>query len=54
MNKAQQPTMYIQNSSKFPDFNRDSPLQNCNGLISLKLAIAHFAYISPLQTSELI
>jgi len=36
--------MYIQNRRDSGKFNVCSPLQNCNGLISLKPAIAYFAY----------
>ena len=36
--------MYIQNRRDSSKFNGCSPLQNCNGLISLKPAIAYFAY----------
>jgi len=37
-------TMYIQNRRDSSKFNGCSPLQNCNGLIGLKSAIAYFAY----------
>lgn len=37
-------TMYIQNRRNSSKFNGCSPLQNCSVLISLKLAIAYFAY----------
>src|SRR5690554_8224643 len=36
--------MYIQNRRNSSKFYGCSPLQNCNGLISLKPAIAYFAY----------
>ena len=36
--------MYIQNRRSSSNFNGCSPLQNRNGLISLKPAIAYFAY----------
>ena len=36
--------MYIQNRRDSSNFKGCSPLQNCNGLISLKPAIADFAY----------
>ncbi len=36
--------MYIQNRRNSSKFNGYSPLQNCNGLIGLKPAIAYFAY----------
>ena len=36
--------MYIQNRRDSSNSNGCSPLQNCNGLISLKPAIAYFAY----------
>ena len=36
--------MYIQNRRDSNKFKGCSPLQNCNGLISLKPAIAYFAY----------
>ena len=36
--------MYMQNRRDSSKFNGCSPLQNRNGLISLKPAIAHFAY----------
>ncbi len=36
--------MYIQNRRDSSKFNGCSPLQNCNGLIGLKPAIAYFAY----------
>ena len=36
--------MYIQNRRDSSKFNSCSPLQNCSGLISLKPAIAYFAY----------
>ena len=42
--KQQQVTMYIQNRRNSSKFNGCSPLQNRNGLISLKPAIAYFAY----------
>ena len=41
--------MYIQNRRNSSKFNGCSPLQNRNGLISLKLAIAHFAYTKRYQ-----
>ena len=40
--------MYIQNRRNSSKFKGCSPLQLCNGLISLKPAIAYFAYICPL------
>ena len=36
--------MYIQNRRNSSKFNGCSPLQNRNGLIGLKPAIAYFAY----------
>jgi hypothetical protein len=36
--------MYIQNRRNSSKFSSCSPLQNCNGLIGLKPAIAYFAY----------
>ena len=36
--------MYIQNRRNSSKFKGCSPLQYCNGLISLKPAIAYFAY----------
>lgn len=36
--------MYIQNRRDSSNFKGCSPLQNCNGLISLKPAVAYFAY----------
>ena len=36
--------MYIQNRRNSSKFKGCSPLQNCNGLISLKPEIAYFAY----------
>jgi hypothetical protein len=36
--------MYIQNRRNSSKFKGCSPLQNCNGLISLKPTIAYFAY----------
>jgi hypothetical protein len=36
--------MYIQNRRDSTKFSGCSPLQLCNGLISLKPAIAYFAY----------
>ena len=36
--------MYIQNRRNSSKFEGSSPLQNCNGLIGLKPAIAYFAY----------
>ena len=36
--------MYIQNRRNSSKFNGFSPLQNCNGLMCLKPAIAYFAY----------
>ena len=44
MNKSLHPTQYIQNRRNSSKFNGSSPLQNCNGLISWKPAIAYFAY----------
>ena len=37
-------TMYIQNRRDSSKFEGCSPLKLCNGLISLKPAIAYFAY----------
>jgi len=37
-------TLYIQNGRDCGKFKGCNPLQNCNGLISFKPAIAHFAY----------
>lgn len=42
--------MYIQNRRDSSDFKGCSPLQNCSGLISLKPAIAYFAYTKRWQT----
>jgi len=42
--KADPLTQYIQNRRNRSKFNGSSPLQNCNGLISLEPAIAYFAY----------
>ena len=42
--KHERPTMYIQNRRDSSKFNGCSPFQNRNGSISLKLAIAYFAY----------
>ena len=42
--KLRNTTMYIQNRRDSSKFKGCSPLQNCNGLISLKPAIAYFAY----------
>ena len=36
--------MYIQNRRVSSNFKSCSPLQNCSGLIRLKLGIAYFAY----------
>ena len=36
--------MYIQNRRNGSKFNGCSPLQNCNGLIRLKHAIAYYAF----------
>lgn len=36
--------MYKQNRRDSSKFKGCSPLQNCNGLINLKPAIAYFAY----------
>jgi hypothetical protein len=48
--------MYIQNRRNSSKFKGCSPHQNCNGLISLKSAIAYFAYCQrwqqPKQTSQ--
>lgn len=44
MNNSQPTTMYIQNRRDSSKFKGCSPLQNRNGLISLKPAIAYFAY----------
>ena len=43
-NKPQHTTQYIQNRRDSSKFKGCSPLQSCNGLISLKPAIAYFAY----------
>ena len=43
-NNSQHLTMYIQNRRDSSKFNGCSPLQIRNGLISLKPAIAYFAY----------
>lgn len=42
--KADPLTQYIQNRRNSSKFNGSSPLQICNGMISLKPAIAYFAY----------
>lgn len=42
--RSQPLTMYIQNRQDSSKVNSCSPLQNCDGLISLKPAIAYFAY----------
>jgi hypothetical protein len=42
--------MYIQNRRNSSEINSFSPLQNRNGLISLKPAIAYFAYTCPLAS----
>lgn len=47
-NKGQLVTLYIQNGRDCSKSNGCSPLQNCNGLIGLKPAFAHFAYTLPL------
>ena len=52
MNKGQHPTMYIQNRLDCSKFNGCSPLQNCNCLISLKPAIAYFAYTNRYQQAK--
>jgi len=52
MNKNQAVTLYIQNGQNRSKFKGCSPLKNRNGLISLKPAIAHFAYTCPLAASE--
>src|SRR5690606_5245037 len=44
--------MYIQNRRDSSKFNGCSPLQNCNGLISLKPAIAYFAYTKRCATFD--
>ena len=44
MNKSQHTTMYIQNRRNSSKFKGCSPLQHRIGLISLKHAIAYFAY----------
>lgn len=55
--------MYIQNRRNSCKFKGCSPLQNCNGLISLKPAIAYIAYTKryaqfkkkpPTQTAHLV
>ena len=45
-------TMYIQNRRNSSVFNGCSPLQNHNSLISLKPAIAYFAYTQRWQQAE--
>ena len=42
--------MYIQNRRSSSNFKGCSPLQNRNGLISLKPAIAYFAYTQRCST----
>jgi hypothetical protein len=44
MNKVKPLTIYIQNRRDSNKFKGCSPLQIYNGLISLKPAIAYFAY----------
>ena len=44
MNNKRHTTMYIQNRRDSSNFRVFSPLQLLNGLISLKPAIAYFAY----------
>ncbi len=41
--------MYIQNRRDSSKFKGYSPFQNCNSLISLKYAIAYFAYTNRWQ-----
>ncbi len=43
--------MYIQNRRNNSKLSGFSPLQLCNGLISLKPAIAYFAYSRTLDTT---
>ena len=50
-NKPQHTTQYIQNRRDSSKFKGCSPLQSCNGLISLKPAIAYFVYTCPLPPS---
>jgi len=38
-------TLYIQNGRDSSKLKGYSPLQNCIGLIGMKHAIAHFAYV---------
>jgi len=42
-------TMYIQNRRDSSKFKGCSPLKKCSGLISLKPAIAYFAYTKRYQ-----
>ncbi len=42
--------MYMQNRRDSSKFNGCSPLQLCNGLISLKPAIAYFVYTERYQS----
>lgn len=44
--------MYIQNRRNSSKFKGCSPLQNRNGLIGLKPAIAYFAYTNRYQQGE--
>lgn len=44
--------MYIQNRRDNSKFKGCSPLQLCNGLTSLKPAIAYFAYTNRYQQAE--
>ena len=44
--------MYIQNRRDSSKFKGCSPLQNRNGLISLKSAIAYFAYTQRYAKAE--
>ena len=50
--KLRNTTMYIQNRRDSSKIKGCSPLQNCNGLISLKPAIAYFAYTKRCGTLE--
>jgi len=51
-NKPQHTTQYIQNRRDSSKFNGCSPLQSCNGLISLKPAIPYFAYTQRYKQAE--
>ncbi len=50
--KADPLTQYIQNRRNSSKFNGSSPLQICNGMISLKPAIAYFAYTKRCTQAE--